>query len=799
MNWPGNSNFGYRVPFPSSGYSTNSTLPVPMNIPQNGTSNNNNGNAQDPAAKDIDVAYDPDVKEEPKKEENKGKEETVTWTEHKTQDGKTYYYNHVTKKSVWTKPEPGKEGKGEDSGEDNQLHCDWKEYTTNDGKKYFNNAKTGKTQWEVPEEYLEYLEKVKRKREGKEIPKKEKEEKEEKQVSREDAREQFKKLLRERGMNSSWSQEQAIQETKDDPRWKLLKMGEKKQVFQALLLEIRREEREEKRKREQKCEDDFIQLLFDCKEIKKHTTFREAMTLISGDPRYLLIMGDRERERLFNNFIELRSRKERDDARKRRRDGMIAFRQFLESNKAITIETQWRSFKEKISANPILEDMDVLDSLSVFMEYIKELEAKENERLKLERQERRTKSRKCRDAFRVLLEEQLAARRINVKTRWKQFKPFVKSDKRYLDLLEDDIEGSTPAELFYDLIEDLEERYHKDRKKVKEILKAAQVTMDAKVTYDIFLEHVKNNESFAHIGDLNMKFIYQDLYEKALKAEEKTKKKAKKRFNQVLKYTKITKTATWEHVQNSLPTPDSSYTILNDNEKKEIFEEHVKKRAAEEDFDTTDDDEEGLIHERRKKDKKDRRPHSRHQKKFSDKRRRSKSRSRSRSRSSRSEREEEKVLSRSPERKRFSNRREERYPSPEASKRKRSRSPDKGHYPRTERYDVKRKPSVFVEEENGGASAGGGSAAAAPATAAVTPATAAPAVTLASNPPAPKIIGSDAMIEESENTSTQPPAPPPASPQTMDSEAERKRKLSTTNQDDQRENKRLKPDEELKN
>jgi len=466
----------------------------------------------------------------------------------------------------------------------------------------------------MPEEYAEWLDRIKRKREGKEVPKKEKEKEEklDRPLTKEEAREAFRKLLREKGMSSSWTQEQALQETRDDPRWKLLKMGEKKQVFQGLMAELRREEREEKRKKELKAEEDFIQLLFDCKEIKKHTTFREAMTLISTDQRFMLIVGDRERERLYNEFIDQRSRKERDESRKRRREGMENFRQFLESNKSVTVDTQWRLFKEQVADHPSFKDIDKLDSLSVFMDYIKDLESKDIEKLKEEKLDRRNKSRKCREGFRQLLEEYWVARKINVKTRWKEFKPVIRNDPRFIGLLDDDVEGgnsSTPAELFYDLIEDLEERYHKEKKRIKEILKENQVLINQQISYEAFLESINKHEYYKSLDETNLRFIYTDLQDKALRVEEKTKKKSKKKFLSLLKMMRITRTSTWEQIKANLPTSEN--IPFNDKEQKDLFDEHIKKRAQEDDFDSSSDEEEGAIHERRRSHKKERRHSSR--------------------------------------------------------------------------------------------------------------------------------------------------------------------------------------------
>jgi len=106
------------------------------------------------------------------------------------------------------------------------------------------------------------------------------------------------------------------------------------------------------------------------------------MTLISSDPRFMLIVGDRERERLFNDFLDERARRELSEARKRRREGMENFRIFLESDKSVSVDTQWRVFKEKIADHPFFKELDKLDSLSVFMDHIKRLESEDIDRLK---------------------------------------------------------------------------------------------------------------------------------------------------------------------------------------------------------------------------------------------------------------------------------------------------------------------------------------------------------------------------------------------------------------------------------
>jgi len=209
--------------------------------------------------------------------------------------------------------------------------------------------------------------------------------------------------------------------------------------------------------------------------------------------------------------------------------------------------------------------------------------------------------------FQHLLDEYWVARKINVKTRWKEFKQNIKNDPRFLNLQEDDVEGSTPAELFYDLIEDLEERYHKEKKRVKQILKEVQVNVNAQVSYETFVEAINKHENYQLLDESNLKFIYSDLQDKAVRVEEKTKKKSKKKFLSTLKTLKITKGSTWDQVKGSLPAENITFS---EKEQKDLFEEHLKKRAMEDDFDSTSDEEEGAIHERRRSHKKERR-HSR--------------------------------------------------------------------------------------------------------------------------------------------------------------------------------------------
>ncbi|XP_062548832.1 pre-mRNA-processing factor 40 homolog A [Armigeres subalbatus] len=77
------------------------------------------------------------------------------WTEHKAPDGRVYYYNSVTKQSLWEKPDELKS-----PVEKLLSQCPWKEYRSDQGKVYYHNINTKESQWVAPPEYLELKEKV---------------------------------------------------------------------------------------------------------------------------------------------------------------------------------------------------------------------------------------------------------------------------------------------------------------------------------------------------------------------------------------------------------------------------------------------------------------------------------------------------------------------------------------------------------------------------------------------------------------------------------------------------------------
>ncbi|CAF5226704.1 unnamed protein product, partial [Rotaria magnacalcarata] len=72
-------------------------------------------------------------------------EKKTLWTEHKAPDGRTYFYNSISKESRWEKPDELKS-----STELMLSQCQWREYKSENGRVYYHNVDTKESRWTKP-------------------------------------------------------------------------------------------------------------------------------------------------------------------------------------------------------------------------------------------------------------------------------------------------------------------------------------------------------------------------------------------------------------------------------------------------------------------------------------------------------------------------------------------------------------------------------------------------------------------------------------------------------------------------
>jgi len=570
-----------------------------------------------------------------------------TWTEHTTPEGRKYWYNNATKNSTWEKPDDLLT-----EVEKALKECEWQEFTSPEGKKYYSHRQTKESKWEMPEEYKECLERGQQADMAKQQAATETtvEHMEPHHVPRpldqhehspspvaiappvniptpkpkmpqpivmefatkEQAEAAFIDLLRKTGVKSNWTWEQTMRSIITQPLYRALKtLSERKSAFNTYIEQEAKREREEQLKTEMKVREDFLQMLSETSAIRVTTRYRKAATLLGNEPAWNSITSERYRQALYEDYIHDLARKEKEELRELRKQSMGRFAELLRSIPEITHRTTWRAAQELYTARPEYEDkerfrgMDKLDFLAVFEDHVKHLEQVESDQKARVAEAKRRSQRKHRDAYKTLLEELRASKLINAKTDWMEIYPHLKDDARYLSMLGQP--GSTPLDLFWDLVDELGERFYKQKRIVYDILKSIRFEIAADTEYAEFQNILAGYPIVSErVDDENLKLIFEHLQEKELRRakEEKRKREKKLRRKQdalksALKRLKpsIETTSTWDEYAATITQLPEYQDLKDENLAKEVFEKVVARIAekAEKKRMSDDDEEEGMI------------------------------------------------------------------------------------------------------------------------------------------------------------------------------------------------------------
>ncbi|RUS17869.1 hypothetical protein BC937DRAFT_89396, partial [Endogone sp. FLAS-F59071] len=318
------------------------------------------------------------------------------------------------------------------------------------------------------------------------------------------------------------------------------------------------EEREEKAK---KMKEDYLAMLQSQSEINSSIRWRKAIDILSSHPAFQAVPDERQREGWFEDYVQDLRRREKDELRDLRKQSMDRFSNHLRSIPEITVTTTWRDAQRIYTSQPgfsvdSYRGMDATDFLAVFEEYASSLNDKYYEARDKWLIDRRRQERKNRDGFKALLEEIRSRGAINAKTKWMEVYPLMKDDERYKNILGQP--GSTPLELFWDVIEELDDRFYQQKKVVYEVLKDTGFEVTTDTSYASFQAHVTSDERVAVVEPENLKLSFDYLQAKAahkLKEERRRQEKRLRRkmdaFKSVLKRVEpaIVLESTWEEVR----------------------------------------------------------------------------------------------------------------------------------------------------------------------------------------------------------------------------------------------------------
>ncbi|GAU14967.1 hypothetical protein TSUD_47620 [Trifolium subterraneum] len=349
-----------------------------------------------------------------------------------------------------------------------------------------------------------------------------------------EAKDAFKALLESVNVGSDWNWDRAMRLIINDKRYGALKsLGERKQAFNE-----------------------------ESTELTSSTRYSKAVAIFENDERFKAVDRDRDRKDMFDSFLEELTNKERAKALEERKRNTVEYRKFLESCDFIKANTQWRKVQDRLEADERCSRLEKIDRLEIFQDYLRDLEKEEEEQKKIQKEELRKAERKNRDEFRKLMDEHIASGILTAKTHWRDYHSQVKDLPAYLAVASN-TSGSTPKELFEDLVEELEK----------------QISLSTTWTLEDFKSALSEHISSPPVSDSNLKLVFEELLERAKEKEEKEAKKRKRLaddfFHLLYSIKDITESSKWEDFRSLIEDSQEFRSIGDASQCNQLFEEYV--------------------------------------------------------------------------------------------------------------------------------------------------------------------------------------------------------------------------------
>lgn len=602
------------------------------------------------------TASEPSSVDQPKKQKS-------VWTEHKSVDGKIYYYNTETKQSTWEKPDELKS-----PAEQMLSKCPWKEYKSDTGKPYYYNSQSKESRWTKPKELEDLEAMIKAEENGtvdvpapgttpgttpaitvhtepavtapaapeadatmtttaaeeqpaqmpvvqateasseatvtpvedppivepqasNDAPKEERPElvkKVYKWNTKEEAKQAFKELLKEKGVASNSSWEQAMKLIINDPRYSALpKLSEKKQAFNAYKVQTEKEEKEEARIKYKESKETFQRFLENHEKMTSTTRYKKAEQMF-GSMEVWSCVPERDRLEIYEDVLFYLAKKEKEQAKQLRKRNWEALKNILDNMANVTYRTTWSEAQQYLLDNPTfaedeeLQNMDKEDALICFEEHIRALEKEEEEEKQKALLRERRRQRKNRESFQKFLDELHDHGQLHSMAAWMAMYPTVSADIRFSSMLGQP--GSTPLDLFKFYLEDLKARYHDEKRIIKDILKDKSFLVEVNTSFEDFGSVISSDKRATTLDAGNIKLAFNSLLEKAEARErEREKEEARKMKRKEAAFKSMLKLATpplepdtsWEGVRERFLKDPAFEDITLESERKRIFKDFM--------------------------------------------------------------------------------------------------------------------------------------------------------------------------------------------------------------------------------
>lgn len=284
----------------------------------------------------------------------------------------------------------------------------------------------------------------------------------------------FMKMLRRHNVQPDWSWEQTMRAIIKDPQYRALKdPRDRKTAFEKYAVEVRMQEKDRAKERFAKLRADFNTMLKRHPEIKYYSRWRTIRPIIEGETIFRSTNDDNERRQLFEEYVtELRKVHVEQEALKRK----AAMDELVNIMKSLDLEpyTRWSEAQSIIQSNETVQSdakfksLSKSDMLTAFENHIKALERAFNDARQQNKAVKQRKERHAREQYIELLKELRSQGKIKAGSKWMTVRPLIQEDPRYIGMLGN--AGSSPLELFWDVLEEEERSLRGPRNDVLDVL-----------------------------------------------------------------------------------------------------------------------------------------------------------------------------------------------------------------------------------------------------------------------------------------------------------------------------------------
>lgn len=496
------------------------------------------------------------------------------WKEAIAPDGRKYYYDSVTQQTTWTKPADFDDSASAPAQAAPQSAAPlWKEATNPaDGRKYYYNTATGATTWDKPAELQQQAAPINGTHDTSEqrfdrrdrlrddapargpgfeggrpngMPWERREETlggfrgaqpaklDEPEFSNPQlAQDAFFKLLRSHGVKHDSTWEDAIRVVAKEKGYRAFKdPRERKEAFEKFCKEEQALEQSREQERKQKTREEFRAMLQTHDDIQFFTRWNTAKPMLEREIVFRNAGGEEERRAMFHEYIADLQKAHLDDEASKRKQDLLELDDVIAqtiSDARSTWQDAQEAFKQsgRFDADGSFKSLSKADILHAFSSRMQVIGQHANESTQERKRHRFRQYRKAREDFKRLLAARLQSGDLRASTKWQSFHPTVAQEPSYLNLL--GVPGSTPLELFWDVIEEEDQYLRPKRNVALDVLESARYELTPDTPYDEFQGVMRKDQRTDKITNVELEEIYLRLLDKVKKRYKDDKLHAKR-------------------------------------------------------------------------------------------------------------------------------------------------------------------------------------------------------------------------------------------------------------------------------